>query len=163
MKIYGVAGWKNSGKTGLMERLVAEFCVRGFSVSTIKHTHHGVDLDDPGTDSFRHRQAGAEEVILASGARVTLMQELRDAPEPSLEELMARLSPVDLVLIEGYKTAAHPKVEAHRAQTGKPLLAPENSSIRAVASDASPDLPCPVFDLDDTQAIADFIQEELQL
>lgn len=163
MKIYGVAGWKNSGKTGLMERLVAEFCVRGFSVSTIKHTHHGVDLDDPGTDSFRHRQAGAEEVILASGARVTLMQELRDAPEPSLEELMARLSPVDLVLIEGYKTAAHPKVEAHRAQTGKPLLAPENSSIHAVASDAGPDLPCPVFDLDDTQAIADFIQEELQL
>ena len=88
MKIYGVAGWKNSGKTGLMERMVAEFCRRGFTVSTIKHTHHGVDLDAPGTDSFRHRQAGAEEVILASGARVTVMQEVRDAPEPDLDDLL---------------------------------------------------------------------------
>ncbi|MFT6229333.1 MAG: molybdopterin-guanine dinucleotide biosynthesis protein MobB, partial [Paracoccaceae bacterium] len=103
MKIFGVAGWKNSGKTGLMERLVAEICARGITVSTIKHAHHAFDVDQPGKDSHRHRVAGAREVLLASGKRWALMHELRDVPEPPLADLIAHLSPVDLVLIEGYK------------------------------------------------------------
>jgi molybdopterin-guanine dinucleotide biosynthesis protein MobB len=119
MKIFGVAGWKNSGKTGLMERLVAEICARGITVSTIKHAHHAFDVDQPGKDSHRHRVAGAREVLLASGKRWALMHELRDVPEPPLADLIAHLSPVDLVLIEGYKRADHPKIEAHRAETGK--------------------------------------------
>ena len=163
MKIYGVTGWKNAGKTGLMERLVAEFCARGYSVSTIKHAHHVFDVDQVGTDSHRHRMAGASEVVLASGRRVALMQELRGAGEPSLADLLARLSPVDLVLVEGYKREDHPKIEAHRGETGNPLIAPDDRRIRAVASDTSLTLDRPVFDLDDTRAIADFIQAELGL
>lgn len=163
MKVFGVTGWKNSGKTGLMERLVAEFCARGLSVSTIKHAHHAVDVDQVGTDSHRHRVAGASEVVLASGSRVALMQELRGAPEPSLGDLLARLSPVDLVLVEGYKREAHPKIEAHRAETGHPLIAPDDPQIRAVASDTSLDIDRPVLDLNDTAGIADFIAAELGL
>ncbi|MCA0922561.1 molybdopterin-guanine dinucleotide biosynthesis protein B [Pseudooceanicola nanhaiensis] len=163
MKVYGVTGWKNAGKTGLMERLVAEFTARGLSVSTIKHAHHTTDVDQPGTDSHRHRQAGAREVLLASPHRWALMAELRDAPEPPLEELLTRLSPVDLVLIEGYKSAPHPKVEAHRAETGKALLAGENPSIRAVAADSPVETALPRFDLDDTATIADFIARDLGL
>ena len=163
MKVYGVTGWKNAGKTGLMERLVAEFTARGLSVSTIKHAHHTTDVDQPGTDSHRHRQAGAREVLLASPHRWALMAELRDAPEPALEELLTRLSPVDLVLIEGYKSAPHPKVEAHRAETGKALLAGENRSIRAVAADSPVATALPRFELDDTAAIADFIARDLDL
>lgn len=164
MKLWGVVGWKNSGKTGLMERLVAEFTARGLVVSTIKHAHHTVDIDQPGKDSWRHRQAGAQEVILSTGKRWALMHELRDAPEPALEDLVARLSPCDLVLVEGYKRDGHPKVEAHRAATGQPLLAPGDPTIRAVASDAAPD-PAgrPLFHLDDTSAIADFIAAALEL
>ena len=163
MRIYGVTGSKNCGKTGLMERLVAEVCARGLSVSTLKHAHHSTDVDQPGRDSYRHRHAGAREVLLASPHRWALMHELRDAPEPPLEALLTKLSPVDLVLIEGYKTAPHPKIEAHRAETGKPLLSPANATIRAVAADSAVETALPRFDLDDTAAIADFILREVGL
>ncbi|MBE9637007.1 molybdopterin-guanine dinucleotide biosynthesis protein B [Salipiger mangrovisoli] len=163
MKIYGVTGSKNCGKTGLMERLVSEICGRGLSVSTLKHAHHSTDVDQPGRDSYRHRQAGAREVLLASPHRWALMHELRDAAEPPLSELLTKLSPVDLVLIEGYKAAPHPKIEAHRAETGKPLLSPANASIRAVAADSDVETALPRFDLDDTGAIADFILREVGL
>jgi len=163
MKVFGVAGWKNCGKTGLVERLVAEITARGYTVSTVKHAHHAFDVDRPGTDSHRHRLAGAREVILASGRRVALMQELGGAPEPGLDALLARLSPVDLVLVEGYKRAHHPKIEAHRAAAGQPLIAPGEPSVRAVASDVPLDLDKPVLDLDDTTAIADFILAEVGL
>ncbi|OYX44679.1 MAG: molybdopterin-guanine dinucleotide biosynthesis protein B [Rhodobacterales bacterium 32-67-9] len=164
MRVFGVTGWKNSGKTHLMERLVAEITGRGFSVSTVKHAHHATEIDHPGRDSFRHREAGAREVIVASPVRWALMHELRGTEEPPLTELLAKLSPVDLVLVEGYKRESHPKVEAHRAATGRPLLAPDNPSVRAVASDtAHPGLTLPVHDLDDTTAIADFILREVGL
>lgn len=163
MKIYGVTGWKNAGKTGLMERLVAEITGRGFSVSTVKHAHHSFDVDQPGRDSHRHRMAGAREVLLASGQRLALMQELRGAPEPALKDLLARLSPVDLVLIEGYKREPHPKVEAFRVEPGNQLIANGDSTIRAVASDTPLTLDRPVFDLNDTGAIADFILAEVGL
>ncbi|RKT32501.1 molybdopterin guanine dinucleotide biosynthesis accessory protein MobB [Roseovarius halotolerans] len=163
MNIYGVVGWKNAGKTGLMERLVTEIAGRGFSVSTVKHAHHTFDVDHPGKDSHRHRVAGATEVLLASRNRFALMHELRDTPEPPLAALLDRLSPVDLVLIEGYKRDAHPKIEAHRAINGNPLIAPDDPTIRAVASDTPLMLDRPVFDLDDTGAIADFILSEVGL
>ncbi len=163
MRVYGVTGWKNAGKTGLMERLVAEITGRGFTVSTLKHAHHRVDVDQPGTDSYRHRTAGASEVLLASGQRVAIMQELRGASEPSMADLLARLSPVDLVLIEGFKRESHPKVEAFRAEAGNALMAPENPTIRAVASDTPLQVDQPIFDLNDTAAIADFILREVGL
>ena len=163
MKIYGVTGWKNAGKTGLMERLVAEITSRGLSVSTIKHAHHSFDVDHPGKDSHRHRVAGAQEVLLASKNRIALMQELRDHEEPELAHLLTRLSPVDLVLIEGYKRDRHPKIEAHRSATGQPLIAPGDDTIRAVASDVPLTLERPVFDLDDTTALADFVLREVGL
>ncbi len=163
MKVYGVVGWKNAGKTGLMERLVTEIAGRGVSVSTIKHAHHSFDVDHPGKDSHRHRVAGAKEVLLASRNRFALMHELREEDEPTLEHLLTKLAPVDLVLIEGYKRDAHPKVEAHRAETGNPLIAPDDPTIRAVASDTPMDLDRPVFDLNDTGAIADFILSEVGL
>ena len=163
MIVWGVVGWKNSGKTGLVERLVAAFVARGVRVSTVKHAHHSADLDRPGTDSDRHRAAGAAEVLLSSPARVALLQELRGAPEPALSDLLARLQPVDLVLVEGFKTAHHPKIEAHRAATGQPLLALNDPTIRAVASDSAPAIACPRFDLNDTDAIAEFIATETEL
>ncbi|MBO9434167.1 molybdopterin-guanine dinucleotide biosynthesis protein B [Ruegeria sp. R13_0] len=163
MRVYGVTGWKNAGKTGLMERLVTEITGRGFTVSTVKHAHHSFDVDQPGRDSHRHRMAGASEVLLASGQRVALMQELRGAEEPTLASLLARLSPVDLVLIEGYKREHHPKVEAFRAEPGNDLIAPSDDTIRAVASDTPLDLDRPVFDLNDTAAIAGFILSEVGL
>ncbi|MFT7594650.1 MAG: molybdopterin-guanine dinucleotide biosynthesis protein MobB [Paracoccaceae bacterium] len=168
MKLYGVVGWKNAGKTGLMERLVAEITGRGFTVSTVKHAHHSFDVDQPGRDSHRHRVAGASEVLLASGHRFALMHELRGAAEPTLAELLPHMSPVDLVLIEGFKRDKHPKVEAYRAEPGNPLIAPDDNSIRAVASDVPLDLDRPVFDrpvfdLDNTRAIADFILAEVGL
>lgn len=163
MRVYGVTGWKNAGKTGLVERLVGEITARGFTVSTVKHAHHTVDVDQPGTDSYRHRIAGASEVLLASGQRVALMQELRGAPEPSLKDLLSRLSPVDLVLIEGFKREPHPKVEAFRAVTGNPLIAETDDTVRAVASDSPMDLDRLVFDLNDTGRIADFILQEVGL
>ncbi|NCQ23010.1 MAG: molybdopterin-guanine dinucleotide biosynthesis protein B [Rhodobacteraceae bacterium CG17_big_fil_post_rev_8_21_14_2_50_63_15] len=163
MKIYGVTGWKNAGKTGLMERLVAEMVARGLRVSTVKHAHHSFDVDHPGRDSYRHRQAGAGEVLLASRNRVALMRELRGAGEPRLDDLLAMLAPCDLVLIEGYKRDRHPKVEAFRAETGNALIAPGDPTIRAVASDVALDLDRPVFDLNDTSAIAEFILAEVGL
>ena len=163
MRLYGVVGWKNAGKTGLMERLVTEITGRGISVSTVKHAHHSFDVDHPGKDSHRHRVAGATEVLLASRNRFALMHELRDKDEPSLAELLQKLAPVDLVLVEGYKRDSHPKVEAHRAVTGNPLIAPDDPTVRAVASDTPLDLDRPVFDLDDTKAIADFILSEVGL
>ena len=164
MKIFGVTGWKNTGKTGLMERLVSEFSARGLSVSTVKHAHHDTDIDQPGRDSHRHREAGAREVMLASPHRWALMHELRAAPEPTLAELLERLTPVDLVLIEGYKRDSHPKIETHRAASARPLRAGADPTIRAVASDsAHPELDLAVFGLDDTGAIADFIAGELGL
>ena len=163
MNIYGIVGWKNAGKTGLMEQLVTEMTSRGLRVSTVKHAHHSFDVDHPGKDSHRHRIAGATEVLLASRNRFALMHELRDAPEPTLSALLERLSPVDLVLIEGYKRDAHPKVEAHRASTGNPLIASGDPTIRAVASDTAMVLDRPVFDLNDTVAVADFILSEVGL
>ncbi|MEO0664524.1 MAG: molybdopterin-guanine dinucleotide biosynthesis protein B [Pseudomonadota bacterium] len=163
MKIYGVVGWKNAGKTGLMERLVADITARGVTVSTLKHAHHTIDVDQPGKDSYRHRAAGASEVLVASEARWALMAELRGAESPSLSDLLAKLSPVDLVLVEGWKRDAHPKIEAWRAETGHPLMAPREETIRAVAAHGAPSLEKPVFDLDDTPGIADFILSEVGL
>ena len=114
MKVYGVTGWKDSGKTTLTERLLAEMVRRGLAVSSVKHAHHDTEIDHPGRDSFRHRAAGAGQVIVASPVRWALMTELRGAPEPPLEALLGRLDPVDLVLVEGFKRAPHPKIEAHR-------------------------------------------------
>ncbi|MCX7566931.1 molybdopterin-guanine dinucleotide biosynthesis protein B [Sulfitobacter sp. F26169L] len=163
MKVYGIVGWKNAGKTGLMERLVSEITGRGFTVSTVKHAHHSFDVDHPGKDSFRHREAGASQVLLASKSRTALMHELRGTPEPSLDTLLTQLAPVDLVLVEGYKRDAHPKVEAHRAVTGNPLIAPDDPTIRAIASDTVLNSDRQVFNLDDTAAIADFILFEVGL
>ncbi|MGB0797747.1 MAG: molybdopterin-guanine dinucleotide biosynthesis protein B [Planktomarina sp.] len=157
MNVFGVTGWKNAGKTGLMERLVAEITSRGFSVSTLKHAHHRFDVDHPGKDSHRHRMAGASQVLLSSTNRWALMSELRDQEEPSLTDLLGKMSPVDLILVEGWKRDTHPKVEAWRSQTGNPLIAPGDPSIVAVASDTALDLDRPVFDLDDTIGVADFV------
>lgn len=164
MRVYGVIGWKNAGKTGLMERLVADITGRGFTVSTIKHVHHDVDLDQPGKDSFRHRAAGATEVVLASAHRFALMREHR-GPEPELPEVLARLAPVDLVLVEGYKRDAHPKVEVWRPVTGHPMIQPGDPLVRAIATDAPPPFPppVPVLDLNDTREVADFILRETGL
>lgn len=164
MKVWGVVGWKNAGKTGLVERLVAEFVERGLTVSTLKHAHHGVDVDREGTDSHRHRAAGATEVLLSGGGRWALMHELRNEAEPPLDELLGKLAPVDLVLVEGFKRGTHPKIEAHRAETGSPLIAPGDVTVRAVASDCGAGAEGrPRFDLDDTTGIADFIAGELGL
>lgn len=163
MRVYGITGWKNTGKTTLTERLVAHFTAQGLRVSTVKHAHHDTEIDHPGRDSFRHRQAGAGQVIVASPARWAVMTELRGAAEPPLADLLAHLAPCDLVLVEGYKHAPHPKIEAHRAVTGRTLLAPGNPTIRAIASDSAPQIALPLFDLDDIPAIAAFIRSEVHL
>ncbi len=163
MRIFGVTGYKNAGKTGLMERLVSDITARGFTVSTLKHAHHVFDVDQPGKDSYRHRTAGAHQVVLASGTRWAMMTELRDTPEPTLTELLAQMAPVDLILIEGWKRDVHPKIEAHRATTGHPLIARDDPTIKAVACDVPFSLDRPVFDLDDTQAIADFVLQQVGL
>lgn len=161
MKVFGITGWKNTGKTTLTERLVAEMVRRGVIVSTVKHAHHDADIDQPGRDSYRHRMAGAGQVIMASPRRWALMTELRDAPEPPLQDLLARFDPCDLVLVEGYKSSPHPKIETHRTATGRGLLAPTNPTIRAIARDVPMDHPLPQFDLDDVSAIATFILKEV--
>ena len=164
MRLYGVIGWKNAGKTSLMERLVAEVRARGFTVSTVKHTHHRFDLDRPGKDSFRHRAAGAREVLLASHTRWALLHELGDETEPPLAEVLAKLAPVDLVLVEGYKRDTHPKVEVFREGEGRSLIQPDDPTVRAVASDqALTGLSVPALDLNDTRAIVDFILTETGL
>lgn len=163
MRIYGVTGWKDAGKTTLMEGLVSEITARGHSVSTVKHAHHDTDIDQPGRDSHRHRSAGAREVLLSSPRRWALMHELRDAPEPSLNDLLQRLSPVDLVLVEGYKTAPHPKIEVWRAVVGRPPIAGRNDSIAAIAADGPVETGLPVLDINDIAAIADFVLKETGL
>jgi molybdopterin-guanine dinucleotide biosynthesis adapter protein len=158
MRIFGLAGWSGSGKTTLMAALLPELVSRGLTVSTVKHAHHAFDIDQPGKDSWRHRQAGAREVMIASNRRWALMHELRDEPEPTLDELLRRLSPVDLVLVEGYKGHSHPKLEVYRRSLGKPLLHPEDADIVAIACDEEMrGLPVPWLPLSDTGAIASFI------
>ncbi len=158
MKIIGLAGWSGSGKTSLMVRLLPELVGRGLTVSTMKHAHHAFDVDKPGKDSFEHRQAGATEVLVTSANRWALMHELRGAPEAEMEALLARMTPVDLLLIEGFKHHAHDKLEVFRRDVGKPLLCVSDPRIVAVASDAAvPEARVPVIDLDDTHAIADFV------
>jgi molybdopterin-guanine dinucleotide biosynthesis protein B len=157
--VFGIAGWKNSGKTGLAVRLVTEFTRRGYRISTIKHAHHDFDIDKVGADSFRHREAGAHEVTIVSGTRFAIMHELRGDPEPSLAEVLSRLAPCDLVLIEGYKREPVPKIEARRREAkNREPLAPTDPFILAIAADHEvQDTSLPAFDLDDTIAIADFI------
>jgi molybdopterin-guanine dinucleotide biosynthesis protein MobB len=156
--VIGIVGWKDNGKTTLVERLVAHLVAQGLRVSTIKHTHHSADLDRPGKDTWRHRQAGATEVVLASSARYAILHELRHAPEPELDGLLARMAPVDLVIVEGFKRFAHPKIEVHRAARGTPLIARDDRTVIAVASDEPlPGLAVPVLDLDDVAAIARLI------
>jgi molybdopterin-guanine dinucleotide biosynthesis protein MobB len=142
----------------LLIRLIPEFVARGISVSTIKHAHHGFDIDQPGKDSHAHRMAGAREVMVSSGRRFALMHELRGAPEPALEDLVARMSPVDLLLVEGFKHHAHDKLEVHRPSVGKPLLAPSDERVVAVACDVQlAGLGVPVLPIDDIPAIAAFV------
>lgn len=163
MRVYGIIGWKNAGKTSLMERLVAGITARGYSVSTVKHVHHDVDLDQPGKDSRRHRDAGAQEVILAGAHRLALMVE-HPAGEPPLPDVLSRLRPVDLILIEGYKRDTHAKLEVWRAEAGHDLIQPHDPTIRAIATDAAlGPQSVPVLDLNDTKAIADFILREVGL
>ena len=163
MNIYGVIGWKNAGKTSLMERLVTEITVRGFRVSTVKHVHHDVDLDQPGKDTFRHRTAGAEEVVLASASRMALLREHRGG-EPDLAAVLARMAPVDLVLVEGYKRDTHRKIEVFRREAGHDLIQPGDPMVRAVATDAAlAVLSVPLLNLNDTKSIADFILREVGL
>ncbi|WP_321341643.1 molybdopterin-guanine dinucleotide biosynthesis protein B [Breoghania sp.] len=157
--VFGITGWKNSGKTTLVERLVSELTRRGYRVSTVKHAHHQFDIDKPGTDSHRHREAGAIEVALVSGYRWALMHELRGDDEPPLEAVLNRLSPCDLVLVEGYKREAHAKIEARRTGSSKDApLTPGDPAIVAIASDHEVSgESVPVLDLNDIPAIADFI------
>lgn len=164
-KIFGIAGWKNSGKTGLAVRLVSELIARGYTVSTIKHAHHDFDIDKVGADSFRHREAGAHEVTIVSGTRYAIMHELRGAAEPGLAEVLARLAPCDIVLIEGYKREPVPKIEARRLEAkSREPLAPTDPHIVAIAADHPvADTLLPAFDLNLTADIADFILAELGL
>jgi molybdopterin-guanine dinucleotide biosynthesis protein B len=164
-RVFGITGWKNSGKTTLTEKLVDELVARGWKVSTVKHAHHDFDIDKPGTDSFRHRQAGATEVAIVSGRRWALMHELRGEDEPTLDDILARLAPSDIVLVEGYKREAHKKIEARRleAKDRTPLSA-NDPNIVAVAADFTIEgEKLPVFDLNDTKSIADFVERSTGL
>ncbi len=158
IKVFGLAGWSGSGKTTLMTRLIPEIAARGVTVSTMKHAHHSFEMDREGKDSFEHRQAGATEVLITSARRWALMHELRGDPEPPMDELITRMTPVDLLLIEGFKRARHEKLEVHRPAIGKPLLCADDPQIVAVASDEPiAELPVTRLDLNDVKAIADFI------
>jgi molybdopterin-guanine dinucleotide biosynthesis protein B len=158
MRIIGLAGWSGSGKTTLITKVIPRLVARGVRVSTLKHAHHGFDLDQPGKDSFMHRAAGATEVVISSARRFAILHELRAEPEWNLPDLLAKLSPVDLVLVEGFKRDAFPKLEIHRETNGKPLLHPEDPHIVAVASDvALPQATVPVIDLDDIERIVDML------
>lgn len=164
-RVFGITGWKNSGKTTLTEKLVRELTARGWTVSTVKHAHHGFDIDKPGTDSFRHREAGATEVAIVGGSRWAVMHELRGADEPPLEAVLARLAPCDLVLIEGYKREGHPKIEARRVEArDRSPMSEHDETIRAIAADHPVDCETlPVFALDDFRGMADFIERETGL
>jgi molybdopterin-guanine dinucleotide biosynthesis protein B len=158
MRVIGMAGWSGSGKTTLLAKLIPRLVARGLSVSTVKHAHHAFDVDQPGKDSHTHREAGATEVLVSSARRFALVHELRGAAEPSLAELLAKLAPVDLVIVEGFKRGSHPKLEVFRAEVGKPLLHPDDPHVVAVASDRPlAAATVPVVDLDDIDAIIDVI------
>lgn len=164
MKIFGFAGYSNSGKTTLIEQLIPRAVARGLRVSLIKHAHHEFDIDQPGKDSWRHRKAGAAEVMVVSGKRWALMHELRGAPEPSLDELIAKLAPCDLVFVEGYKASAIPKLEVWRAENGKPRLPGDDAHIVALVTDspgAASEPWLPLLDLDDPDAVLAWILDYL--
>ena len=163
MKIFGVAGWSGSGKTTLIEKLIPRFTARGLRVSLIKHAHHTFDVDQPGKDSYRHRHAGASEVLVTSSRRWVLMHELRGAQEPSFEEQVKHLSPCDLLIVEGFKHAAIPKLEVWRAAPGEGMLHPQDPHIVAVASDEKVETKLPLLDLNDDAGIADFMVRHLAL
>src|SRR5580698_4655741 len=163
VRVLGIVGWSGSGKTTLLTALLPLLRARGVTVSTVKHAHHGFDMDRPGKDSFRHREAGAQEVLVVSGTRWALLHEVA-GPEPTLPEMLARLAPADLVLVEGFKTHEFPKLEVHRPALGKPPIWPDWPDVVAVASDAAlPDCPRPVLALDDSVAIAAWIVGFLQI
>jgi molybdopterin-guanine dinucleotide biosynthesis adapter protein len=158
MRIIGLAGWSGSGKTTLLARAIPRLVTRGLRVSTLKHAHHGFDLDQPGKDSHTHRAVGATEVLVGSAKRWALVHELRGAREPRLPELLRKLTPVDLVIVEGYKREPHPKLEVYRAGLGKPLLHPDDPHIVAIAADApAPEARVPVVDIDDIDAIVEML------
>jgi molybdopterin-guanine dinucleotide biosynthesis protein B len=157
MKVIGIAGWSGAGKTTLLARVIPRLTARGIAVSTIKHAHHAFDVDQPGKDSHTHRAAGATEVLVSSANRFALMHELRGEPELALRALLERLSPVDLVLVEGFKRETHPKLEVYRASVGKPLLAADDPNIVAIASDGPVTARVPVVSLDDAEAVADIL------
>ncbi|MDB5641729.1 MAG: molybdopterin-guanine dinucleotide biosynthesis protein MobB [Hyphomicrobiales bacterium] len=157
MKLIGLAGWSGAGKTTLLTRVIPLLTARGLRVSTIKHAHHKFDVDTPGKDSHAHREAGATEVLVSSGRRFALMHELRDEPEWPLRELLAKITPVNLVIVEGFKADAHPKIEVHRTANGKPFLHAQDSAIVALVTDADAATDIPVFALDDIAAIADMM------
>jgi molybdopterin-guanine dinucleotide biosynthesis protein B len=163
MKVFGFAGWSGSGKTTLIEKLIPRFSGAGLRVSLVKHAHHTFDVDQPGKDSYRHRHAGAQEVLVTSSRRWVLMHELRGAAEPGLEQTLERLSPCDLVIVEGFKHASIPKLEVWRRVTGEPLLHPNDPRIVAVASDTKVETKLPVLDLNDDGTVASFILAHLRL
>ncbi len=164
MKIFGLAGWSGSGKTTLMVRLLTELVARGVTVSSMKHAHLDFDIDKPGKDSYEHRAAGAKEVLITSASRWALLHELRGEPETAFEELIPRMEPVDLLLIEGFKDHGHDKLVVHRAATGKPLLDLDDPHIVAVASDEPlAQVSVPMLDIDDVAAIVDFILDHCGL
>ena len=160
-KVFGFAGYSGSGKTTLIEQLIPRFVAAGLKVSLIKHAHHVFDIDKPGKDSYRHREAGASEVLVTSDRRWVLMHELRNEPEPTLAEQLARFSPCDLVLVEGFKRAAIPKLEIHRPSLGRALLHPDDPNIVAIACDAAVDTGLPILNINDPAAIAEFIMRHL--
>lgn len=161
-RVIGFAGWSGAGKTTLLTRLIPELKARGLSVSTLKHAHHAFDIDTPGKDSYQHREAGATEVMVGSARRWALMHELRDEPEPQLADLLVRMSPVDLILVEGFKHDAHVKIEVHRQENGKPWLFEQDPHIAAIASDAAPQTALPCVSLDDISAVADLVEKLAQ-
>ncbi|HYC15110.1 MAG TPA: molybdopterin-guanine dinucleotide biosynthesis protein B [Stellaceae bacterium] len=158
MRIFGIAGWSGSGKTTLLTRLIPLLTARGLRVSTLKHAHHAFDVDQPGKDSYLHREAGAVEVMVSSERRWALMHEHRGSAEPTLDELVGHMTPVDLLIVEGFKRQALPKLEVHRPSVGKPLICREDATVLAVASDEPlPNLPVPRLELDDVPGIAEFV------
>jgi molybdopterin-guanine dinucleotide biosynthesis protein B len=165
LPVFGIVGWKNSGKTTLMEKLIAEFSTRGLRVAAVKHAHHSFDLDYEGRDTYRFRQAGASQIAVSSPVRFAVMTELNGGPEPSLDTLLARLSAADIILVEGFKASRHPKLEVRRKESIRDTpLAEYDDGIKAIAADFEIDSQgLPLFRLDDTQTIADFIASHLRL
>ncbi len=158
MKVIGLAGWSGAGKTTLLARIIPHFLKEGLRVSVIKHAHHSFDVDVPGKDSWVHRQSGAAEVLVSSGQRWALMHELRGAAEPRLPELLKKMSPVDLVVVEGFKSEPHRKIEVHRAANGKAMLFPDDPAIVGIATDGAVETALPVVHLDDIPAVAAMMQ-----